>query len=47
MTALFRVKRGLVVQAEVLLLEMERFVFVIAHARLATSARVEKVQTWR
>jgi len=28
----------------VLLLEMERFVFAIAHARLAGLARVEKVQ---
>jgi hypothetical protein len=43
-TTRLRVKRGIVVQAEVLLLEMEPFVFVIAHARLAGLARVEKVQ---
>jgi hypothetical protein len=40
-TALFRVKRGLVGQAKVLLLEVERFVFVTAHASLAGLARVD------
>jgi hypothetical protein len=43
-TALLRVKRGLVVHAEVLLLRMKRFVFVIAHERLTGLARVKKVQ---
>jgi hypothetical protein len=39
-----RVKRGLVVRAEVLLLEVERFVFVIAHARLAGIAGAVSIQ---